>query len=213
MSFLTLRETKISRGERACQPIWYLEPHHCDGGNGVEFPVGHYQLSAAEAPEACEALTAMALRRISVSLALSRRDAWGRRRHAPPCGPLNLDGPAGCVSRGLSSAARVGSHTGQAASATAPAGPHPRHSEGNPEMDGLVLRPLVYRGWARGELSSGNATLCGAAGLARTLGCHEVSFTLVYVAATGEMPTVHEPLHERWTWNSTVQRGCGRADS
>ena len=46
-----------------------------------------------------------------------------------------------------------------------------------------------------------------AAGLARTLGCPEVSFTLVHVGATGEMPAVDEPRHAGWTWDRTVRRG------
>ncbi len=46
-----------------------------------------------------------------------------------------------------------------------------------------------------------------AAGLAPTLGCHKVSFTLVHVGATGDMPAVHEPRHEGWTWDRTVRRG------
>ena len=46
-----------------------------------------------------------------------------------------------------------------------------------------------------------------AAGLARTLGCPEVSFTLMHVGATGEMPAVDEPRHVGWTWDRTVRRG------
>jgi Universal stress protein family len=37
--------------------------------------------------------------------------------------------------------------------------------------------------------------------------CHEVSCTLVYVGATGDMPAVHEPRQERWTWDRTVRHG------
>ena len=46
-----------------------------------------------------------------------------------------------------------------------------------------------------------------AAGLARTLGCPEVAFTLVHVGAPGEMPAVHEPRHAGWTWDRVVRRG------
>jgi nucleotide-binding universal stress UspA family protein len=51
------------------------------------------------------------------------------------------------------------------------------------------------------------AALDVAAGLARIFGCHEVSFMLVYVGATGDMPAVHEPRHAGWTWDRTVRRG------
>ena len=46
-----------------------------------------------------------------------------------------------------------------------------------------------------------------AAGLALVLGCPEVAFTLVHVGSTGDMPAVHEPHHEGWTWDRTVRRG------
>jgi nucleotide-binding universal stress UspA family protein len=56
------------------------------------------------------------------------------------------------------------------------------------------------------------AAVDAAAGLARVLGCHEVSFTLVHVGATEEMPAVHEPRQAGWTqvgwtWDRTVRRG------
>jgi nucleotide-binding universal stress UspA family protein len=51
------------------------------------------------------------------------------------------------------------------------------------------------------------AAVAVAAGLARTLGRHEVAFTLVHVGATEDMPAVHEPHHEGWTWDRTVRRG------
>jgi len=56
------------------------------------------------------------------------------------------------------------------------------------------------------------AAIDAAAGLARVLGCHEVTFTLVHVGATGEMPAVHEPhqvgwSHVGWTWDRTTRNG------
>ena len=52
-----------------------------------------------------------------------------------------------------------------------------------------------------------HAAVEAAAGLALVLGCPEVSFTLMHVGATGEMPVVHEPRHLGWTWDRTVRRG------
>ena len=52
-----------------------------------------------------------------------------------------------------------------------------------------------------------HAAVEAAAGIALVLGCHEVSFTLVHVGTTGEMPAVHEPHQEGWTWDRTVRRG------
>jgi nucleotide-binding universal stress UspA family protein len=46
-----------------------------------------------------------------------------------------------------------------------------------------------------------------AAELVRALGCPEVSFTLVHVGATGEMPAVQEPHHVGWTWDRVVRHG------
>jgi nucleotide-binding universal stress UspA family protein len=46
-----------------------------------------------------------------------------------------------------------------------------------------------------------------AAGLARTLSCYRVAFTLVYVGASEDMPEVHEPHQEGWTWERTVRHG------
>jgi nucleotide-binding universal stress UspA family protein len=46
-----------------------------------------------------------------------------------------------------------------------------------------------------------------AAGLARTMDCTTVTFTLVHVGAAGEMPAVHEPRHAGWTWDRTVRHG------
>lgn len=51
------------------------------------------------------------------------------------------------------------------------------------------------------------AAVDAAAGLARALGCHEVSFTLVHVGATGDIPAVHEPHQAGWTWDRTVRHG------
>ena len=51
------------------------------------------------------------------------------------------------------------------------------------------------------------AAVEAAAGLALTLGCNEVAFTLVHVGAPEEMPAVHEPHQEGWTWDRAVRQG------
>ena len=51
------------------------------------------------------------------------------------------------------------------------------------------------------------AAVDAAIGLAHTLGCPEVACTLVYVGATGNMPTVDEPCHAGWIWDRRVRRG------
>lgn len=46
-----------------------------------------------------------------------------------------------------------------------------------------------------------------AAGLAVTLGCERVAFTLVYVGDAGGMPAIHPPERQGWTWERVIRRG------
>ena len=50
----------------------------------------------------------------------------------------------------------------------------------------------------------GGFCLCAQA---RALDCHEISFALVHVGATGDVPAVHEYHQAGWTWDRTVRRG------
>lgn len=51
------------------------------------------------------------------------------------------------------------------------------------------------------------AAVTVAAGLARLLGCDQVTFTLMHVGTTGDLPAVQTPRHTGWTWESVVRQG------
>ena len=57
------------------------------------------------------------------------------------------------------------------------------------------------------QVPSPQIAVDAAAGLAYALGCHDVSFTLVHVGATDDIPAVREYHQTGWTWDRTVRRG------